>query len=103
MVTSDVWYDILTTQADELDAAINNFFDSYKSTIEKATTEQANDVINDVIAAVGQSVSAGQRTYLAEVIMEELMDGDGTLDYTDVTEEKIRMIYNRLITAASNA
>lgn len=35
--------------------------------------------------------------------MNELMDGDGTLDYTDVAEEKITMIYNRLITAASNA
>lgn len=91
------------TNVEEVKTAVDNFFAGYEKIVIEATKEQAQTVANDVIKALGINLNTNQQAYLGEAIMDMLMGGDGTLDYEDVAEQRIRTIWGELTRGATAA
>ena len=87
----------------EIEAAVEVYFKAYEQKMISAASKESRIVIDRVISALGQTVTSSQREYLGAAILDILMDGDGKLDYEDVAEERIREIWNDLVTAAEKA
>ena len=88
---------------DEVEAGIENFFAAYQSVVTKATNDQTQKAIDNIISALGMTLSAGQREYLGEIILKMIMGDDGELDYEDVAQERISSMTNVLINGAKSA
>jgi len=88
---------------EEIEAAIENFFSSYEAIVIQAAQNQAQNVISNVISALGQDVNLAQREYLGEFLLKYLMGDDGQLDYEDVAASRIKLIWDNLVQAAKDA
>ena len=94
---------MLDYQVQEILAAIDNYYATYKKTLTDAIQSQANRAIDEIITSMGVMITPVQRTYLSDILLNMLMGDDGSLDYGDVAEKRIQEIWGQLRKAAEDA